>query len=219
VRKLETMREVAVFATAAQSIDDALSAVVAFRSPSDRKVASSSGTAMAAAGRASGDSGGGVAEWHVSKVDPAVVESVILHGNDIQSLAGALPLPALTTLNLSSNAITMLDGSLLARFPRLATLDLSVNRISKIEGLGALTSLVSLRLAGNLLSSLDWLEAFHSPRHRLQCLDVTGNQVWCGPLSSRSRGRLTGSVCVTCLLLLRFGTWCLVCAHCPSVDI
>jgi hypothetical protein len=53
------------------------------------------------------------------------------------------------------------------------------SQVTRVEGLGGVTSLVSLRLGGNALSSLGWLEAFHSPRHRLQHLDVSGNQVCC----------------------------------------
>ena len=169
----QLMKEVVVFATAARSIDEALGAVVTFRP------APSTQSHVPGGGRAVAGLDGGAGAGGPSKLDTTVVESVILHGNDIQSLDCKLPLSQLMHLNLSSNAITVLDGSLLGRFPRLATLDLSSNRVCKVEGLGALTSLVSLRLAGNVLSSLDWLDAFHGPRHRLQTLDVSGNQVVC----------------------------------------
>lgn len=145
-----SLHELNVFATAARSIDEAVRSV---------RVESED------------------AKCALEPLDVGGVDSITLHGNDIQSLAHGLRAPNLTYLNLSSNSISTLDGSLLATLPQLTVLDLSANFISKVEGLAGLTTLTVLRLACNQLASLDWLAAFHSSSHRLQKLDVAGNDV------------------------------------------
>lgn len=144
-------RELNVYCTAARTIDEAiLSVVIEVLDPPPA---------------------------HLEAVDLSSVESIRLHGNQITSLAHSLHAPNLTSLNLSSNDITVLDGAALASLPQLMVLDLSSNAISRVVGLTPLTALTELCLRGNQLQDINWLAAFHDTVHRLQKLDVRGNYV------------------------------------------
>lgn len=107
------LTELNVFATAATSIDEAVSSVFIEATTDEQRIVGARGC---------------------EPVDVTPCEAINLHGNCIRSLAHSLHAPNLTSLNLSSNNIEALDGSLLAALPRLAALDLSSNAISKIEG-------------------------------------------------------------------------------------
>jgi hypothetical protein len=155
LRVAMALRELNVFATAARTIDEAVSSVYVEEKAVDGM-----------AGLAS-----------VKQPELDAVEWMRLHGNAITTLEQKLIAPNLTYLDVSSNNLTILDGALLSNLPKLAVLDVSSNVISNVVHVGGLTALTSLRLACNALESLDWLFGFHSTRHRLQRLDVCGNMV------------------------------------------
>jgi Leucine-rich repeat (LRR) protein len=155
VKAAMALHELNVFATAARSIDEAVSSVYVDEKATEDSVGLPS----------------------LKQPDLAAVEWMRLHGNAISTLEQKLFAPNLTYLDVSSNDIRILDGALLTNLPKLAVLDVSSNQISNVIHVSGLTTLTSLRLACNALESLDWLFGFHSSRHRLQRLDVCGNMV------------------------------------------
>eukprot|EP00906_Rhabdomonas_costata_P027505 RCo039052 len=85
--------------------------------------------------------------------DLAVVQDLSLRGLGLSRLQGLHELTSLTSLDLSHNLLSHVEG-LESLGPRLTRLDLQHNRLSSLEGLQGLTSLQTLLLQGNALASL-----------------------------------------------------------------
>src|SRR5688572_845915 len=71
----------------------------------------------------------------------------------------------LTSLNLSSNGLTIVDDLLSALPATLRTLNLASNRLASLRGLKNLTGLESLDASFNQLESTSGLEALVRLRH------------------------------------------------------
>ncbi|KAI9138749.1 hypothetical protein BKA69DRAFT_749151 [Paraphysoderma sedebokerense] len=100
-----------------------------------------------------------------------------LHSNHIKSIDAKVTkfLPHLTILDLSSNDIERIDG--LELLQSLKSLNLSNNKIRQITGLSALTKLQRLYLSYNLIEKLAGLVHLHGNHHKLELIDLRGNEI------------------------------------------
>ncbi|KAG0584963.1 hypothetical protein KC19_3G246600 [Ceratodon purpureus] len=103
------------------------------------------------------------------------LQTLSLHGNQIERIEGLEVLHQLVTLNLSSNNITWMEG--LSQLKNLRVLNLSNNRIREIAGLQGLVALRTLILSHNEISLLGGLSALHGLPYALQHLDLRDNLV------------------------------------------
>ncbi|XP_047124156.1 leucine-rich repeat and coiled-coil domain-containing protein 1 isoform X1 [Hydra vulgaris] len=106
---------------------------------------------------------------------PSTLYCLSLHGNQIRQIENLSHLKFLKQLDLSSNCITKISS--LEQCSSLAVLNLSCNSITKVEGLEALRNLVHIDLSYNKISHISGLECFTEKTHRLQYLDLFGNNL------------------------------------------
>uniref|UniRef100_A0A7I4E429 Leucine-rich repeat and coiled-coil domain-containing protein 1 n=1 Tax=Physcomitrium patens TaxID=3218 RepID=A0A7I4E429_PHYPA len=105
------------------------------------------------------------------------LQTLSLHGNQIELIQGLEVLHKLISLNLSSNKITLMEG--LSQLKSLRVLNLSNNRIKEIKGLKGLVSIRKLILSHNQISLLGGLSSLQGPSYSLQYLDLRDNLVEC----------------------------------------
>jgi hypothetical protein len=126
----------------------------------------------------------GLADVHRSpnniKAGDESITSLILHGNRLTTLHAppgqlGLALPALTSLNLSSNELSYVDLGDLAGVPVLEVLDLAANRITGLRGLCVLHRLRALSLPFNRLADLSWLSELPQGTSDIEKLDLRDN--------------------------------------------
>jgi Leucine-rich repeat (LRR) protein len=90
------------------------------------------------------------------------LESLSLHGNQIEQIRGLEVLQTLKTLNLSSNNISQMEG--LSHLKNLHVLNLASNQLREISGLHGLMALRVLVLSHNRISLLGGLSTLHGPK-------------------------------------------------------
>jgi len=103
------------------------------------------------------------------------LESLSLHGNQIERIQGLEVLQTLKTLNLSSNNISQMEG--LSHLQNLHVLNLASNQLREISGLHGLMALRVLVLSHNRISLLGGLSTLHGPKYSLEKLDLRDNAV------------------------------------------
>eukprot|EP01065_Artemidia_motanka_P044841 TRINITY_DN6444_c0_g1_i1.p1 TRINITY_DN6444_c0_g1~~TRINITY_DN6444_c0_g1_i1.p1 ORF type:complete len:260 (+),score=88.83 TRINITY_DN6444_c0_g1_i1:57-782(+) len=133
--------------------------------------------------------------------DLASVLTLPLPGLGIRSVEGLAPLRSLTSLDISSNRISKIDG-LDKLAGSLVRLDLRDNNVTRLEALQPLLSLEVVRLQGNKISELDTVIGLASlPRLRAVHLQDLGGAS-ANPVCSAPRYKETVSrrlKALTCL--------------------
>jgi chromosome segregation ATPase len=112
------------------------------------------------------------------------IETLLLHGNRLQSLASSsslsstLRLPKLMHLNVSSNELFALDCADLSGSPDLESVDVAANRIKSVRNLALLPRLSTLNLSYNMIDSLSFLEDTRGDSFAsLTSLDLRDNSI------------------------------------------
>ena len=112
------------------------------------------------------------------------IETLLLHGNRLKSLASSsslsstLRLPRLIHLNVSSNELFALDCADLSGSPDLESVDVAANRIKSVRNLALLPRLSTLNLSYNSIDSLAFLEDTRGENFAaLSSLDLRDNSV------------------------------------------
>lgn len=116
-----------------------------------------------------------VPELHNSSSARTAVQSLNLHSNAITVIDGLQLLPNLTSLNLSSNSIRLIEN--LSSLVNLTALNLASNCISELRGLEGLSRLQQLNVSYNLISSLQGITALHGSSGSLTRLNLQHNQL------------------------------------------
>jgi len=121
------------------------------------------------------------AETHRSSTDALRGVAVTCSGAELTSLSHELP-PSATSLDVSGNRLELLDaGTTLPRtgVHAVSTANFSRNRIASFatEAFSRWSSLVSLDLSANRLSSIDHGTFRGAPQTSLQNLDLSGNRL------------------------------------------
>ncbi|NXC37969.1 LRCC1 protein, partial [Penelope pileata] len=96
-----------------------------------------------------------------------------MHCNRIARIEGLGHLRNLQQLDLSSNHIRRLEG--LSSLENLRALNLSCNLLERVEGLENLFNLTTLNLSYNRIHDLSGFQALHGTRHKISCIDLSGN--------------------------------------------
>jgi hypothetical protein len=112
------------------------------------------------------------------------IESLLLHGNRLQSLASSsslsssFRLPHLIHLNISSNELNALDFADLSGSPELESLDVAANRINSVRNLALLPRLSTINLSYNSIDSLSFLEDIRGGTFsNITSLDLRDNMI------------------------------------------
>lgn len=112
------------------------------------------------------------------------IETLLLHGNRLKSLASSsslsstLRLPRLIHLNVSSNELFALDCADLSGSPDLESVDVAANRIKSVRNLALLPRLSTLNLSYNSIDSLAFLEDTRGENFAaLSSLDLRDNSI------------------------------------------
>lgn len=104
------------------------------------------------------------------------ITSLCLHANNITRIEGLERVGAtLTDLNLSSNALVVIDG--LSGLSNLRSLNLASNKLPDVHGLEGLSSLSSLNLSYNFITSLSGVSSLQGPLCSLSTLSIKQNQL------------------------------------------